>query len=182
MKRAIVDPAVPAPEALSELKDWLGITTATEDESLTALLCTAIACCEAYTGVMPLLCRCEEVLAASDGWQRLSASPVQAITGLWRLDGNGGRIALPVSTYIFDLDADGGGRVRLTAPVDASRLVVRFDAGLSAGWSTLPEALHHGILRLAAEHYRQRDAADLAALPSATVAALWRPWRRLRLA
>lgn len=46
-------------------------------------------------------------------------------------------------------------------------------------WSALPEALRHGVIRLAAHLYRDGDGA--AAAPPAAVAALWRPWRRMRL-
>jgi uncharacterized phiE125 gp8 family phage protein len=44
----------------------------------------------------------------------------------------------------------------------------------------LPEALRHGIVRLAAHLYSHRDEAEQAG-PPAAVTALWRPWRRLRL-
>jgi len=43
----------------------------------------------------------------------------------------------------------------------------------------LPEPLRQGIVRLAAHLYTVRGEAE--APPPACVAALWRPWRRLRL-
>ena len=54
MKRAIVAAATLAPAALAELKDWLGITTTGEDNSLTSQLRAALETCEAFTGTMPL--------------------------------------------------------------------------------------------------------------------------------
>ena len=59
MKRAIITPAVLAPTALSELKDWLGITTSGDDAQLTALLRMALDLCEDFTGTMPLQQDCE---------------------------------------------------------------------------------------------------------------------------
>jgi uncharacterized phiE125 gp8 family phage protein len=67
-------------------------------------------------------------------------------------------------------------------PGIAGRVAVRFTAGLAPDWAALPEALRHGVLRLAAHQYRQREGDQQSALPPAAVAALWRPWRRLRLA
>jgi uncharacterized phage protein (predicted DNA packaging) len=54
-------------------------------------------------------------------------------------------------------------------------------AGLSVDWSTSPAPLRQGIVRLVAYFYAHRDAADDAG-PPAAVAALWRPYRRMRLA
>ncbi len=74
------------------------------------------------------------------------------------------------------------GQVRVNNPGSAGRIVVRFPAGLVADWATLPEGLRHGVLRLAAFQYRSREGGtDTAQWPPSAVAALWRPWRRLRL-
>ena len=69
----------------------------------------------------------------------------------------------------------------VTAPGSAARLAVRFTAGLAPSWETLPEALRHGILRLAAHQHRERETSGAGPIPPAAVAALWRPWRRMRL-
>ena len=47
--------------------------------------------------------------------------------------------------------------------------------------TALPEGLRQGVIRLAAHHYRERDMRRAHAVPPAAVAALWRPWRRMRL-
>ena len=47
-------------------------------------------------------------------------------------------------------------------------------------WEAL-EPIRQGVIRLAAHLFTHRDAADEGA-PPAAVAALWRPWRRMRLA
>lgn len=183
MKRAIVTPAALSQAALSELKDWLGITTTGDDAQLAALLRAAIDLCEDFTGTMPLQQGCEELIPVSADWIRLTAQPVQAITAVQGLPAEGARFALPVGDYAIDLDHDGAGRVRVMRSGSAGRIAVRFTAGLAPDWASLPEPLRHGVLRLAAHQYRAReDDGAVAALPPAVVAALWRPWRRLRLA
>lgn len=182
MKRAIVVPPVLSPAALGELKAWLGVTTTRDDAELLALLGAALDLCEGFTGTMPLQAGCEEVLPANGEWQSLSARSVQAITALAALAPDGTRRALAGTDYEFDLDAEGGGHVRLLVPVDEGRMVVAYIAGMATDWSALPEALRQGLIRLAAYQHRERDSGDANGLPPAAVAALWRPWRRVRLA
>lgn len=182
MKRAIVTPAALDPAALAELKDWLGITQGSDDAQLTALLRMALDLCEDFTGIMPLQQDCEAILPATREWAALGAAPVQAITQVEGIPAEGSRFALPAESYAIDIGADGAGRVRVTNAGAAGRIAVCFAAGLSASWAALPDALRHGVLRLAAHQYRQREQQGSAALPPAVVAALWRPWRRMRLA
>lgn len=183
MKRAIVTPAVLAPGALAELKDWLGITTTGDDAQLAALLRSSLDLCEDFTGLMPLQQACEEVVPAASGWTALVTRPVQAITALQGIPAEGARFALPAADYALDLDAEGGGRVQVRNPGAAGRIAVRFTAGLAADWAGLPDGLRHGVVRLAAHQYRAREDDGAAAVtPPAAVAALWRPWRRIRLA
>ena len=49
-------------------------------------------------------------------------------------------------------------------------------------WADLPESLRHGVVRLAAHHFRQRESDSTLLMPPAAIAALWRPWRRMRVA
>lgn len=189
MKRAIIEPAVLAGAALDELKQWLAISAPRENALLTALLRTSLDMCEGFTGTLPLETLCEEVLTASGEWQCLGTRPVQAITGVDALPLDGARYALPIEAYAIDLDAEGAGMIRLTGritggmtgSVRGSRTAVRFTAGLAPDWDSLPESLRHGIIRLAAHHYRERDN-NPGLTPPAAVAALWRPRRRMRLA
>jgi uncharacterized phiE125 gp8 family phage protein len=184
MKRAIITPYALAPAALAELKDWLGLSTAADDAQLAALLKSALDFCEQFTGLMPLEQVCEDVLPVNAGWQNLSVLPIKAITAVEGIPAEGARFVLPVASYAIDLCADGTGRVRVISPGTAGRIAVRFTAGLTAAWPGLPESLRHGAMRLAAHQYRARESDGLAAasLPPAAVAALWRPWRRLKLA
>jgi uncharacterized phiE125 gp8 family phage protein len=181
MKRAIVTPPVLSPSALAELKQWLGITTTQDDTPLGNLLRAALETCEAFTGVVPIEAACEEILPLSSDWQKLVTRPVQAITAVQAIPATGARSDLASSAYAIDLDTDGGGRVMVTAPGNAARLAVRFTAGLAASWEALPEGLRHGILRLAAHQHRERETSGAGPIPPAAVAALWRPWRRMRL-
>lgn len=181
MKRVIVTPAILPPAALAELKEWLGITTAQDDAPLAALLRAATEMCEDFTQVLPLTATCEETLVPSGEWQALRTRPVQAITAVEALATNGVRSPLDAAAYEVELDAHGGGWVRIRQPLAHTRVVVRFTAGVAPDWASLPEALRHGIVRLAAHQHRQRDSDGKEPSPPAAVAALWRPWRRMRL-
>lgn len=181
MKRAIVTPAVLPPSALAELKQWLGITTAHDDALLSSLLEAALDICEAFTGIMPLETQAEEILAVTGGWQALSTQPIQAITSVEAIDSDGARTTISTNDYEVELDEGGAGLIRATSPVTARRLAVRFMAGLAPDWDSLAESLRHGIMRLAAHQHRERDSSGPGPLPPASVAALWRPWRRMRL-
>lgn len=182
MNRVILTPAVLPSSALAELKQWLGITTSRDDAVLTSLLAAAIDVCEAFTGAMPLECSCEEVLPTGTGWHSLATRPVQAITAIDGLTADGVRFILSAGTFEIELDADGTGRVHLPLPGAETRIAVRFTAGLAADWDSLPDAIRHGLIRLAAHQHRERENEGASPLPPASVAALWRPWRRLRLA
>jgi uncharacterized phiE125 gp8 family phage protein len=182
MKRAIVTPAVLPPSALAELKQWLGISTTHDDALMGVLLRAALDMCEAFTGLMPLEAMCEEITAARGGWLPLVTRPVQAITGVAAISRTGARTDLAPGDYEIDLEADGTGRVRLLGGGNAANIAVHFIAGLAPGWSDLPEPLRHGIMRLAAHQHRERDNASDRPHPPAAVAALWQPWRRMRLA
>ena len=182
MRRTIVVPAVLADTALDELKDWLAISTASEDAFLTALLRAALETCEAFTGQMPLEATVEEIHPGDTGWRGLVTRPVQAVTGIEGIPAEGARFALSPEDYLVDLDADGGAHVRLLRQGAAGRVAVRFVAGIAPDWASLPESLRHGIVRLAADAYRRRDSEPSAAHPPSAIAALWRPWRRMRLA
>jgi uncharacterized phiE125 gp8 family phage protein len=181
MKRAIVAPATLAPAALAELKEWLGVTNSSEDASLTALLRGALETCEAFTGTMPLTAGCEEVLPVSADWQAIATRPIIAMTGVAGIDHAGTRLALASSAYAFEFRADGTGWVRMLDPGLAERIAVSFTAGLAGAWSALPDGLRHGVIRLAAHNYRLRESGEAGQMPPAAVAALWRPWRGLRL-
>ena len=181
MKRTIIAPALLPGAALDELKAWLAITTTRDDVALTALLRAALDTCEGFTRAVPLEALCEEMLPSTAGWHRLSTQPVRAITALEAIAPDTTRTAVDPLAYQLDIAADGCGQVELKARLDQGRVAVRFTAGLAADWASLPEGLRHGVVRLAAHQYRERDEGG-ATTPPAAVAALWQPWRRMRLA
>jgi uncharacterized phiE125 gp8 family phage protein len=112
-------------------------------------------------------------------WQRLAATPVSAIGSVGGLDASGAAVALASDGYAIDIDADGDGWVRLTRHADVAALAVEVSAGMAADWASLPAAVRQGVAMLAAYLYDRRDGAGA---PPAAVTALWRPYRRLRLA
>jgi len=209
MTRVIVTPPVLPPAALAELKDWLGITISADDAGLTTLLNTALDVCADYIGLAPLAATYEETVsvptgriampapadwqschypadwrgrACNDGWHRLGIRPVTAVQSVESLSLTGARAALPSDSFTMRLDSDGQCAIRIPSGQGVERAVLRFTAGLANDWSGLPESLRHGIMRLAAHQYRSRESTGADALPPASVTALWRPWRRMRMA
>ena len=182
MTRAIIVPPMPSPEALGELKQWLALTGSREDAALERLIGAALELCEGFTGQLPLEATCEEILGVSAGWQPLATRPVQAIVAVEGIPAEGARFALAADAYAIELDSDGGARVRVTNPGAAGRIAVRFVGGLAPAWNALPDSLRHGVIRLAAHQHRARESNAADPVPPAAVTALWRPWRRMRLA
>lgn len=176
----IVAEAPPLPVPLAEVKAQLRIAVDGEDALLVAMLRSAADLCEAFTGRALVERAVAETLAASTGWIRLGSAPVRAILGVEALDADGAASALASDSYALDIDSAGDGWVRLTARIECKRIRVSYRAGMAADPNGLPEALRHGIVRLAAHLYSHRDPAEGRG-PPAAVTALWRPWRRLRL-
>lgn len=165
---------------LEALKAYLRIESGEEDGVLAGLLRAAEGACEAFIGQWLIVRQARETVVAAREWTRLSARPVVAIEAVEGVDAAGGAVALPVDGYAIDIDGAGDGWVRVTGPTDGTHLRVAYRAGLAADMNGLPEAVRQGIVRLAAEYHATRTG-DEAAMP-AVVAALWRPWRRMRLA
>lgn len=169
-------------EAREEAKAYLRIAGADEDALVARLMGSAAELCEGFIG-QPLIAReHEEVLRTSAAWARLSAAPVRTIAAVEALTEDGTGAPLPVDAYAVDVDAAGHGWVRVTDAGGAKRVQVRYEAGLAAEWSGLPQALRQGAVRLAAHLYTYRDApGDSGRAPPMAVTALWRPWRAARL-
>ncbi|MFD1958574.1 head-tail connector protein [Novosphingobium panipatense] len=140
MKRVILTPAALPSSALAELKQWLGITSAVDDAPLTALLTAALDVCEAFTGALPLEAECEEALPVCAGWHHLATPPVHAVASVMSVAADGTRTPLLPGAWETDLLADGSGRIRLSAPVEGTRAVVRFTAGLALSGAGFPKA------------------------------------------
>lgn len=172
-------------EALVEAKALLRIDGTGEDGVLTRLIGNATGLCEAFVGQWLMVREGREKIAPRAEWQRLSATPVRAILGLEGLSLDGDPAPLDPGAYAVDIDASGDGWTRIEDAGDVGMVQVHFEAGLATGdhWDDLPEPLRQGVLRLVAHLYGQRMSASGAGMePPAAVTALWRPWRRLRLA
>lgn len=129
-----------------------------EEPLLVRLAASAVEIAEAFTGTL-LIARGVEERVAGGGWQLLGAGPVSAIS-----EAGGASI---------DIDADGRGWVRA-----ADAAVVRYVAGLAPDWAALPAPLAQGVVMLVAHLFDDRGGM---AQPPAAVAALWRPYRQVRL-
>jgi len=120
-----------------------------------------------------------EMLSASGTWQRLSAGPVRAIGTVERIGADGSAVVLGAADYAVDIDAEGGGWVRLTGGASTGRVRVTATVGLASDRNAVPEPLRQGIVRLVGHLFAQRDGGS--GEPPAAVTALWRPYRRMRL-
>jgi uncharacterized phiE125 gp8 family phage protein len=165
---------------VEELKSWLRIVGSDEDALLAALIRSASDLCEQFTRLALIERDALQTLPARPAWARLEQGPVRAILGVSALSGAGEPTPLAAGDHAVDIDAAGEGWVRVLRSGGARRVLVAYRAGLGADWNAVPEPLRHGILRLAAHLYAHRDRDDGGA-PPAAVAALWLPYRKLRL-
>lgn len=165
---------------LAELKQWLAISGTRDDALLADLLASAAVLCERFTGIFPLTTTVAERLAASCEWEALASQPVVAVNRVSALAEDFTRRELAAEEFALQLAPGAAVLVRLTSPIAETPIEVELVAGAAGSWSELDQSLRQGIVRLAAHHYRERDEAA-ANSPPAAVAALWRPWRRLRL-
>jgi len=180
MQRIIVQPQVPGDAALAELKHWLGISRPNEDETLSGLLQTSLTICEAFTGKAPLRQTVEETVPLVAGWQELVSRPVSELTSAALIAANGSRQTIATLTDVIEWRIAGSACVQLVRPLEGRGLALQLVVGIANDWASLPPPLRHGVIRLAAHHFRSRDD-KAAAIPPATVTALWRPWREVRL-
>ncbi len=180
MQRTIVQPAVLDGAALSELKHWLGISRPGEDGLLADLLEASLAMCEAFTGQYALAQTIEEIVPAARGWQQLTAQPVRSLVAAAWVNADASRSAIADPASTFELRLGLTACVQLLVPASQPLLALQLRVGLADGWNDLAAPLKQGIIRLAAHHYRDRDGSRILP-PPASVTALWRPWRCVRL-
>lgn len=172
--------AAAPPVTIDEAKAYLRIEGEAEDAALAGLVRAATGLCEGFTGQALIAREVRETIPASSEWRRLARTPVRVISAVEGLPAEGSAFALPVDAYAIDIDANGDGWARVIRQGAAGRAIVTYEAGMAAEWNGVPEPVRQGIVRLVAHLFTHRDAADGAG-PPAAVAALWRPWRRMRL-
>ena len=173
------DMAAPA-VSMAEAQAYARVETGEEEALLVGLVRSATALCEAFTGRVLIARPFVEELAASSDWQRLALTPVRGIDSVERVAADGSVTMLTTSDYGIDIDARGDGWVRVLASSGSGRLRVSGRAGMANDPNGVPEPLRQGILRLIAHLFATRDGSG--GEPPAAVTALWRPYRRMRLA
>ena len=181
MTGSAILPAVVA-NAAAAAKAWLRAADGADPSdraTIATLADSAIVLAEAWCGRVFIARAVEDVVAAATGWQPLPMVPVSAIDRVQALASDGVSAALAAGDFAIDIDAGGVGWVRATRPFGQARLLVGYRAGNAASWADLPTPVAQGIAMMVAHLFDHREG-DRA--PPAAVAALWRPWRRTRLA
>lgn len=167
-----------AARAVAAVKAALRIASDDEDVLIETLANSAIGLAEQFLGQALLVRGVQEVLPVTTGWQRLSASPIRAISAVAGIADDGTVTALPVIGYAIDIDARGDGWVRISDGGGARRVAVTAEAGSAADWDALPAALRQGVVMLAAYLFSERDTT---VPPPMAITALWRPYRRMMI-
>jgi uncharacterized phiE125 gp8 family phage protein len=171
--------ALPA-VTISEAQAYVRIETGEEEALLAGLIRSASALCEAFLGQVVIARAFVRDVPASGTWQRIGAVPARSIDSVEAIASDGVPSALPAGGYAVDIDAAGEGWVRSSASGDVRRVRVSGTAGMAADVNGVPEPIRQGVLRLVAHLFTARDGD--AGEPPAAVTALWRPYRRLRVA
>lgn len=180
MQRTIVQPPVLDGAALAELKHWLGISRPNDDATLTGLLEASLTICEAFTGRSPLRQTVEEIVPLQGGWQELISRPVHDLDAAVLIAVDGTRQDIGPLADALEWRIGGSACVQLLRPFEGRGVALQLVVGIASDWAGLPAPLRHGIIRLAAHYFRDREGKP-AAVPPASVTALWRPWRDVRL-
>ena len=181
MQRTIVQPADLGGAALTEFKDWLGISRSNEDQLLVELLAASLATCEAFTGQAPLEQSIEEFVSVKRGRYCLNSRPARLLLNAELVSQVGTRTSLSGQGHGFELNHEGVAVADLKFDLDGQAVAVQLLVGIANDWNAVPKALRQGIIRLAAHYYRDRDH-ERNPRPPSSVTALWRPWRTMRLA
>jgi len=160
---------------LAEARAFARIETGEEEALLAGLIRSASCLCEAFLGQVVVERQFTATIAAQPEWQRLGVLPVRSISSVSQTGA-----PLPATAFATDIDADGRGWIRIVEPQIAGIVEVAGTAGLAVAQNDVHEAIRHGVLRLVAHLFTARDG-EGGEIPAA-VTALWRPFRRARLA
>ena len=166
--------------SMSEAQAFLRIETGEEEALLAGLIRTASAVCESFLNQVVIAREFAVDLPASSAWERLSVAPVRSIARVEAIEDNGTAVAMLPGEYAVDIDADWIGGVRVASASAVRRVRVNGSAGMADEPNGVPEPIRHGVLRLVGHLFASRDGSDGA--PPAAVTALWRPYRKARLA
>ncbi|WP_194955649.1 head-tail connector protein [Sphingopyxis solisilvae] len=169
-----------SPVSLNEARGWLRMGGASDDAVVEPLLRAATGICEAFVGQWLVQRSGSELVRVKQGAAWLSVRPVVAVDEVRMVAADDSETVLAVDEYRLSLAADGAGRVMIMPQHGAARVRVTYRAGMAAAGADVPEAIRHGIVRMAQHLYEARDGKDVPP-PPAAIAALWQPWRVLRL-
>ena len=172
-------PALPI-VSLSEAQAYLRIETGEEEALVAGLIRSASGLCEAFINQVVIARAFQLDVPASGAWERVPVTPVRSIGEVDAVDASGTATPLASDAYAIDIDSSGDGWVRVVQPNDQTRLRVSGSAGIADDENGVPEPIRQGVLRLVAHLFTERDGDGRE--PPAAVTALWRPYRRLRLA
>jgi uncharacterized phiE125 gp8 family phage protein len=172
----LIAPAV----SLSEAQAYLRVETGDEEAVVAGLIRTASALCEAFLNQAVIAREFEVDIPATGSWERLPVTPVRAVTSAASLSVEGSEVVLSSSSYGLEIDASGDAWVRVVPVNGTARVRVRGTAGIASTANEVPEPIRQGVLRLVAHLFLSRDGPG--GEPPAAVSALWRPYRRARLA
>jgi uncharacterized phiE125 gp8 family phage protein len=165
---------------IGEAQAYVRIETGEEEAVLAGLIRTASALCEAFINQVVITRDFELDLPASGAWERLPLTPVRSIAEVDAVGDDGSIVPLAATAYSVDIDSSGDGWVRALPANGAMRLRASGAAGMADDENGVPEPIRQGVLRLVAHLFTTRDGEG--GEPPAAVTALWRPYRRLRLA
>lgn len=160
---------------LAEAQAFARIETGEEEALVAGLIRSASCLCEAFLGQVVIEREFTQTIAVSAEWQRLTLFPVRSISGA-AVDGQ----QLPGTAFATDIDANGCGWFRIADATVSGTVEVSGTAGMAIGQNGVHEAIRQGVLRLVAHLFTARDG-EGGEMPAA-VTALWRPFRRTRLA
>ncbi|GAA4781247.1 hypothetical protein GCM10023219_31880 [Stakelama sediminis] len=172
-------PAAVIADARDAAKALMRSGASDEDALIGDFAATALALAEQFTATALIARGFEAMLPVSGMWQALDAQPVTAITGVMGVPAEDAAFVLPVTDYAVDIAAEGTGWVRVLHPGAAGRVRVQFNAGLAPDWSGLPAPVAQGVAVLIAHLFEGQGTRE--PVPAA-VTALWRPFRRMRMA
>lgn len=165
---------------LSEAQAFARVEIGEEEAVLAGLIRSASGLCEAFLNQVVIARDFLAEIPASGEWERLPLTPVRSISSVAALDANGVATALDGGSYAIDIDSSGDGWVRATNPLGGTRLQVTGSAGMALDENGVPEPIRQGVVRLVAHLFTARDGEG--GQPPAAVTALWRPYRRMRMA
>lgn len=165
---------------MAEAQAYVRIETGEEEAVLAGLIRTASALCEAFINQVVIARPFELDVAATAAWERLPVTPVRSILTVERIDADGNSSPIASGGYSIDIDSTGDGWVRVARADDLTRVRVGGSAGMADDENGVPEPIRQGVLRLTSHLFTTRDGEG--GEPPAAVTALWRPYRRSRLA